>query len=84
LTKEIEMELIDEMKDIMLTVGVEERVVKELSPYLPLAGHVLDSLGYAEFMVAVEEYYGVKFFDSEAIFVRSLSDVKKEILAKRG
>lgn len=77
------MDLIDEMKEILLKVGVEETVVKELSPYLPLAGHVLDSMGYTEFVVAVEERYGVKILDPEAAFIKSLSDIKKEIIEKR-
>lgn len=77
------MDLLDEMKEIMLKVGVEESVVKELSPYLPLAGHVLDSMAYTEFVVAVEERYGVKILDPEKAFIKSLSDIKKEILEKR-
>ncbi len=77
------MDLIDEMKEILLKVGVEESVVKELSQYLPLAGHVLDSMAYTEFMVALEDRYGVKLLDPEAAFIKSLSDIKKEILEKR-
>jgi acyl carrier protein len=79
----MDMDIIDEMKEMMLKIGVEESVVKELSPYLPLAGHVLDSMGYTEFVVAVEERYGVKILDPEAAFIKSLSDIKKEILEKR-
>jgi acyl carrier protein len=79
----MEMDLIDEMKEILLKIGVEESVVKELSPYLPLAGHVLDSMGYTEFAVAVEECFGVKILDPEAAFIKSLSDLKKEILAQK-
>ncbi len=77
------MDLIAEMKEVLLNVGVEEAVVRELSEYLPLAGHVLDSMGYTEFMVALEERYGVKLLDPEAAFIKSLSDIKKEILEKQ-
>lgn len=77
------MDLIDEMKEMLLKVGVEESVVRELSPYLPLAGHVLDSMGYTEFAVSLEERYGVKILDPDAAFIKSLSDLKKEILEKR-
>lgn len=76
------MDIIDEMKKLLLNVGVEEEVVNEINPYMPLAAHILDSLGYSEFIVSVEERFGVKFHDPDSIFIRSLNDIKKIIEEK--
>lgn len=76
------MDMIDEMKKLLLKVGVEEDVVNELNPYLPLASHILDSLDYTEFIVSVEERFGVKLHDPDSIFIRSLVDIKKIIEEK--
>jgi acyl carrier protein len=76
------MDIIEELKKLLLKVGVEEDVVNEQNPYTPLAAHVLDSLGYSEFIVSVEEHFGVKFHDPDSIFIRSLIDIKKIIEEK--
>ena len=73
------MDIIDELKILLLKVGVEVDVVNEVNPYLPLAAHILDSLGYTEFIVAVEERFGIKMHDPDTIFIRSLNDIKKII-----
>jgi acyl carrier protein len=77
------MDIIAELKNLMLKVGVEESVVSELTPYLPLAGHVMDSMGYTAFIVAVEERFGVTIADDpDKPFIRSLNDFKKLIEEK--
>ena len=59
---------------------MEESVVSELTRYLPLAGHVIDSMGYTAFIVAVEERFGVTIADDpDKPFIRSLNDFKKLI-----
>ena len=77
------MDIIAELKNLMLKVGVEESVVGELTQYLPLAGHVIDSVGYTAFIVAVEERFGVTITDDpDKPFIRSLNDFKKLIEEK--
>ena len=36
------MDIIVELKKLLLKVGVEEDVVNELNPYTPLAAHLID------------------------------------------
>jgi acyl carrier protein len=77
------MDIIAELKNLLLKVGVEESIVSELTQYLPLAGHVIDSLGYTAFVVAVEERFGVTIADDpDKPFIRSLNDIKKLIEEK--
>jgi len=77
------MDIIAELKNLMLKVGVEESVVSELTQYLPLAGHVIDSVGYTAFIVAVEERFGITIADDpDKPFIRSLIDFKKLIEEK--
>jgi len=76
------MDIIEELKKLLMKAGVEEDVVNEQNPYTPLAAHVLDSLGYSDFIVSVEERFGITFHDPDSIFIRSLNDIKKIIEEK--
>lgn len=79
------MDIIAELKQLLINVGVEESIVKDLTQYLPLAGQVIDSAGYTAFVVAVEERYGITIEDDpNKPFVRSLIEFKKLIEEKTG
>jgi acyl carrier protein len=64
----------NELKELMVKIGLKESVANEVDPTQPLAGRVMDSLSYSAFLVAVEERYGVKIVDRYALKLKSLND----------
>ncbi len=68
------MNVIDELKELMLGIGIEECIVNQVDPEQPLAGQVMESADYPAFIVAVEERYGVKIVDRYSLKLRSLKD----------
>ena len=68
------MNVIDELKELMVKIGIKDSVVNEVNPAMPLAGRVMDSLAYSAFLVAVEERYGVKILDRYALKLKSMND----------
>ncbi len=73
------MKVINELKELMLRIGIDGSIVSEIDPELPLAGHVIDSVDYPSFVVAVEERYGIKIADRYSLKLRSLNDFKNFI-----
>jgi len=73
------MSVINELKDLMLNIGIDERIVNEVDPDQVLAKHVLDSVDYTAFIVAIEERYGIKVTDRYALKLRTLNDFKNYI-----
>ena len=72
--KEMKMATIEELKEIMLNIGIEEDLVNGLKPAQPIAGRIMDSADYPAFLVAVEERYGVNIDDRYALRLKSLND----------
>jgi acyl carrier protein len=68
------MATIEELKGIMLKIGIEEGLVRELKPAQPIAGRIMDSVDYPAFLVAVEERFGVRIEDRYALKLKSLND----------
>ncbi len=68
------MDVADELKKVIVSLGVEKSVVDSINPGWPLAGHVLDSLAYGEFVAAAEERFGVKIVDRYRLRLISLND----------
>jgi len=77
--KERNMPVINELKDLMLNIGVEERIVNEVGPEQILAGHVMDSVHYTAFIVAIEGRYGIRVTDRYALKLRTLNDFRNYI-----
>jgi acyl carrier protein len=73
------MSVINVLKELMLNIGIEERIVNEVGTDQPLAKHVLDSVDYTAFIVAIEEHYGIKVTDRYALKLRTLNDFKNYI-----
>ncbi len=73
------MAVINELKELMLRIGIDESIVREVDPAQAIAGHVMDSADYPAFIVAVEERYGVKIADRYSLKLRSLNDFKNFI-----
>jgi len=77
--KERYMPVINELKELMLDIGVEESIVNEVGPEQILAGHVMDSVHYTAFIVAIEERYGIRVTDRYALKLRTLNDFNNYI-----
>lgn len=77
--KERNMPVINELKELMLDIGVEESIVNEVGPEQILAGHVMDSVHYTAFIVAIEEQYGIRVTDRYALKLRTLNDFNNYI-----
>jgi acyl carrier protein len=68
------MSAIDELKELMLDIGIEEPIVKDVGPEQILAGHVMDSVHYTAFIVAIEERFNIRVTDRYALKLRTLND----------
>jgi acyl carrier protein len=68
------MTVINELKELMLDIGIEEGIVNGVGPEQILAGHVMDSVHYTAFIVAIEERYGIRVTDRYALKLRTLND----------
>ncbi len=74
-----ELTVVNELKELMLKIGIDENIVKEVDPTQAIAGQVMDSADYPAFIVAIEERYGVKIADRYSLKLRSLNDFKNYI-----
>jgi len=70
---------IDELKALMLEIGVDENVVNSLDPAAPLALQGTDSMDFPIFAGAVEERYGVAISDDDGFKLKTLNDFEKFI-----
>ncbi len=77
------MELIEELKQLMLEVGVEPAVVEQLDPSRLLAQQGVDSLDGPAFVMAVEQRYGINISDADALRLKTLEDFASRIGAGR-
>lgn len=65
---------IEELKEVMMKIGIDGGIVSGVGPTQPIAGRVMDSADYPAFLVAVEERYGVTIDDRYALKLKSLND----------
>jgi acyl carrier protein len=77
------MELIEELKQLMLEVGVEPAVVEQLDPSRLLAQQGVDSLDGPAFVMAVEKRYGINISDADALRLKTLENFASRIGAGR-
>jgi acyl carrier protein len=68
------MTVINELKELMLDIGIEEGIVNGVGPDQILAGHVMDSVHYTAFIVAIEERFAIRVTDRYALKLRTLND----------
>jgi acyl carrier protein len=73
------MSIINELKELMLKIGIEDNIVNDVDPAQPLAGRAMDSVDYPAFIVAIEERYGIKIADRYSLKLRSLNDFENFI-----
>jgi len=68
------MATIDELKGLMMKIGIDGSIVDEVKPAQAICGRIMDSADYPAFLVAVEERYGVWIEDRYALKLKSLND----------
>lgn len=75
------MATINELKALMLDIGVNEEIVAGVDPAKPLSLQGVDSVDCPAFAVAVEERYGVKIADADSLKLKTLEDFANYITA---
>ncbi len=68
------MATVEEIKGLMLKIGIKEEIVNDVKPAQAICGRIMDSADYPAFLVAVEERYGVAIDDRYALKLKSLDD----------
>jgi len=77
------MVTVEELKRIMCHAGIERSIVDAMDPAEPLALQGLDSIDYPVFALAVEERFGVKISDRDALRLKTLDDFKQFVEGAR-
>ena len=65
---------VEELKDLMLGIGMEKELVEGLNAATPLTTQGVDSVDCPAFAVALEGKYGVKFSDADATRIKTIND----------
>ena len=65
---------LDELKGIMLSVGMEEKLVQNVDPARALTQQGMDSVDYPAFALALEERYGQTISDADSLRLKTLDD----------
>jgi acyl carrier protein len=74
---------INELKELMLNIGVNTDIVSGVDPAEPLSLQGVDSLDCPAFAIAVEERYGVKLSDADSLKLKTLNDFANYINAAK-
>jgi acyl carrier protein len=75
------MATINELKELMLKIGMDGDLVAGLDPAEALSLQGVDSVDCPAFAVAVEERYGVKLSDADSLKLKTLNDFAQYISA---
>jgi acyl carrier protein len=77
------MATINELKELMLKIGMDGDLVAGLDPAEALSLQGVDSVDCPAFAVAVEEHYGVKLSDADSLKLKTLNDFANYITAEQ-
>ena len=75
------MATINELKELMLKIGMDGDLIAGLEPAEALSLQGVDSVDCPAFAVAVEERYGVKLSDADSLKLKTLNDFAQYISA---
>jgi acyl carrier protein len=75
------MATINELKELMLNIGMDRDIVAGVDPAEALSLQGVDSVDCPAFAVAVEERFGVKVSDADSLKLKTLNDFAKYISA---
>lgn len=64
----------DELKGLMLSVGMDEALVQGIDAARPLTQQGMDSVDYPAFALALEERYGQTISDADSLRLKTLDD----------
>lgn len=64
----------EELKELMLEIGMDKILVAQIAPDTPLASQGVDSIDCPSFAVALEGKYGVTISDSDSLRLKTLHD----------
>lgn len=73
---------IAELKELMISVGMDKELVQAVDPNLPMFQQGVDSMDYPAIAIATEKRYGVKITDAVALKLKSLNDIVEFIAVK--
>ncbi len=65
---------IEEMKELMLQIGMSKELVTGIDPAIPLAGQGVDSVDCPAFAVALEKKYNVTISDTDSLQLKTIND----------
>ena len=65
---------VTELKELMLQIGMDKKLVAEIDPNSPLATQGVDSVDCPAFAVALEGKYNVTITDSDSLRLKTLND----------
>ncbi len=65
---------LDELKGLMLSVGMDEALVQGIDAARPLTQQGMDSVDYPAFALALEERYGRTISDADSLRLKTLDD----------
>ncbi len=65
---------VEDLKGLMLEIGMEKELVESLDAATPLAAQGVDSVDCPAFAVALEGKYGVKVSDRDATQLKTIND----------
>lgn len=71
--------VIEELKELMLSIGMDKSLVESLDPNLPLTSQGVDSLDCPAFALAVEKRYQVQISDAASLKLKTINDFVKFI-----
>jgi acyl carrier protein len=77
------MATINELKELMLSIGMDQDIVAGVDPAEALSLQGVDSVDCPAFAVAVEEKFGVQLSDSDSLKLKTLNDFEKYITARQ-
>ena len=65
---------LDELKALMLAIGMEDSLVQGIDASRPLTQQGMDSVDYPAFALALEERYGRTISDADSLRLKTLED----------
>lgn len=65
---------LDVLKELLVRAGVDPRAVERIDPALPLTRQGVDSIAHPLLILAVEDRFGRRISDEQALSLRTLND----------
>ena len=74
---------IAELKALMLSIGLDAELVRQLDPVKPLIQQGVDSVDYPAFILAFEDACGVQVSDADSLRLKTLNDFMNFVAARK-